>query len=374
MAIYIWGNEIDNIYIGTSPVDEVYVGTTKVRPESTPPVWDDYLCFTANVSNSSLYLYNENVSSLVELEISYDKNTWYDYNYYYSEYSHYYEGDIITLSNVGDKIYFRNKSTMPTLFSTSSTSCYRFGMSWSIAVSGDVNYLLCKTSTLSVGDYCFAYLFQWCPITSAPSLPATTLGEDCYYSMFLNCTSLTTASTLPSLTLPRYCYGLMFWGCSSLIHQPTILANTIGQRSCRNMFINCTSLTTAYTIPATTVGSEWYSNMFKWCTSLINPPSLPATTLSGACYYSMFENCTSLNKISALPALTINRNDYENMYNGCSLICVYERNEWWQLNPYRVPTEWTSQLSNTIYMFNNTGGTVTSIYPNQTYYTSNQVV
>jgi hypothetical protein len=60
-------------------------------------------------------------------------------------------------------------------------------------------------------------MFNGCTaLTTAPSLPATTLTEKCYYQMFYNCTSLTTAPELPATTLAAYCYQAMFIGCSSL--------------------------------------------------------------------------------------------------------------------------------------------------------------
>lgn len=47
-------------------------------------------------------------------------------------------------------------------------------------------------------------------------LPATTLVEGCYQSMFYDCESLTTAPELPATTLANYCYTQMFYGCSAL--------------------------------------------------------------------------------------------------------------------------------------------------------------
>ncbi len=47
-------------------------------------------------------------------------------------------------------------------------------------------------------------------------LPATTLTEGCYSTMFYNCYNLTTAPELPAKTLARDCYTCMFMGCSKL--------------------------------------------------------------------------------------------------------------------------------------------------------------
>ena len=44
--------------------------------------------------------------------------------------------------------------------------------------------------------------------------------------MFKNCSSLTQAPALPATTLADNCYGSMFYGCSSLSQAPTIKTYT----------------------------------------------------------------------------------------------------------------------------------------------------
>ena len=95
-----------------------------------------------------------------------------------------------------------------------------------------------------------------------------TMENNCYSNMFYSCTSLTTAPSLPATTLTDYCYS--------------------------NMFYNCTNLTTAPSLPATTLAGNCYSSMFRNCTSLTTAPSLPATTLANYCYSSMFYSCRSI--------------------------------------------------------------------------------
>ena len=73
-------------------------------------------------------------------------------------------------------------------------------------------------------------------------LPATTLAELCYESMFRNCTSLTTAPVLPATTLARYCYTSMFRNCTSLTTAPELNAPTLSQESYSYMFNGCTNL------------------------------------------------------------------------------------------------------------------------------------
>ena len=122
----------------------------------------------------------------------------------------------ITLANAGDKVYFRGDNTT---VSESYSIYYQFVMSGKIAASGNIMSLLdttCKSTTIS-NDYCYYSMFRGCTsLTTAPSLPATTLAENCYGYMFNGCTSLTTAPALPATTLAEDCYDSMFNGCTSL--------------------------------------------------------------------------------------------------------------------------------------------------------------
>jgi hypothetical protein len=62
-------------------------------------------------------------------------------------------------------------------------------------------------------------------------LPATTLANSCYASMFQVCTSLTAAPALPAETLATRCYINMFSGCTKL-NSVTCLATNISASNC----------------------------------------------------------------------------------------------------------------------------------------------
>jgi hypothetical protein len=183
-----------------------------------------------------------------------------------------------------DEIWFRGCATgVKSLYTSDNTSnawVFSGATSNKLHVYGDLRYLLCNnlgdnTIAFNIASNCYSYMFSGCTsLTTAPSLPATTLGYSCYNSMFNGCTSLTTAPSLPATTLANYCYS--------------------------NMFNGCTSLTTAPSLPATTLVDYCYSNMFNGCTSLTTAPSLPATTLTVYCYANMFYGCTAL-KVSTTP-------------------------------------------------------------------------
>lgn len=186
-------------------VKAVYIGTTKVRP-SWPD--KDYLCFTAEEANATIILEKVWNPTSVNLETSTDWQTWSNYTFW----------DTITLSAIGDKVYWRNKSDTVTKFSTSTSNFYHFKMlNWKVWATGDVNFLLCSDSTDTIPwTYTFYYLFVDCYITSCPKLPATTLQGYCYYDMFKGCPYLVTLPKLPATQLPTYCYYEMFRGCGSI--------------------------------------------------------------------------------------------------------------------------------------------------------------
>ena len=211
----------------------------------------DYLCFTANTAGSTVKLRKFWTPNAVSLETSTDLSTWSDYTIW----------NTITLSSIGDKVYWRNKSETDTWFSKDNNNLYRFEMDWSISASWDINYLLNKNSTTTLSSYCFTSLFYSCPLTTPPSLPATTLADYCYNQMFRSCTALTTVPSLPATTLADDCYSQMFFDCTALTVIPSLPATALTTRCYSYMFYNCSNIKlsmnktrsyqTAYRIPTT---------------------------------------------------------------------------------------------------------------------------
>ena len=176
-----------------------------------------------------------------------------------------------------------------------------------------------KLPATALASHCYYNMFYRCTaLIQAPELPATTLADSCYYSMFSSCTSLVNAPVLPATTLAQYCYNNMFSSCTSLVNAPVLPATTLAQYCYNNMFSSCTSLVNAPSLPATTLAQYCYNSMFNGCTSLVNAPALPATTLAQYCYNSMFNGCTSLVNAPALPATTLAYSCYYSMFSVCS--------------------------------------------------------
>ena len=117
-------------------------------------------------------------------------------------------GDWITLTEdshvsfgaeYGD-LRLRGKNPYGTATSSSLYSTIAFGIeNVDVACTGDIRTLLDweKYKTVDTQNARFCWLFKNCSVlTSAPELPATTLAQICYYSMFSGCKKLSTVTML----------------------------------------------------------------------------------------------------------------------------------------------------------------------------------
>ena len=247
------------------------------------------LCFEAVDAGATVML-NCMVGSLetATFQTSIDGQNWTDYTY----------ATDITLTNAGDKVYFKAK-TDNTSISRTASNFLLFTTTQAakkVKVSGNVMSLLAPefSQMKSVSSYCFYNLFNNCSNISdcgSLTLPATTLADYCYYNMFLGCTNLTQAPALPATTLAVDCYYYMFQGCTSLASAPALPATTLARSCYSYMFSNCSNLTQAPVLPATTLAVGCYDNMFSDCSNLTAAPALLATTLADRCYENMFLGC-----------------------------------------------------------------------------------
>jgi len=121
----------------------------------------------------------------------------------------------------------------------------------------------------------------------------------------------------------QYNFNCMFGGSTGLIDASEfdLYDGIVLTNSCYySMFLNCTSLSSAPKLPATTLAEQCYANMFEGCTSLVNAPKLPATMLAYMCYSNMFEGCTSLTTQDInLPATTLKSYCYDDMFINCGI-------------------------------------------------------
>lgn len=159
---------------------------------------------------------NGNNPPEAEFEYSIDRKTWQSYT----------PGTVI---NGGKTVYFRgvgNDALAQPSWYTADRGYYNFSLSGNnIEIGGNIMTLLDGKNSLNVttmqneNAYAFAALFYNCSnlgnVTKL-KLPATTLAEGCYNSMFQGCTNIESSPKLPATTLANNCYSAMFSGCSNL--------------------------------------------------------------------------------------------------------------------------------------------------------------
>lgn len=251
---WVYGVAATGTFVKPSATD-IPVGYSGI-PSGWVVTAPDYLCFTAGQSNSTVaYTPGQNTTPTVYK--STDGTNWTQW-----------DGTAVTLANVGDKMYLYGTNTVQ-----SNTRLLKFTMTGSIAASGNVTTLLAKNGTDTIPPYAFHGMFSQCTsLTSAPDIPASTVGEAGCSEMFFRCSNLVTAPALPATTIGRTCYDMMFYECTSLATPPQVL-------------------------PATTLMVGCYESMFTRCTSMTSTPELKGTSLVSNCYKNLFDGCTNISSV-----------------------------------------------------------------------------
>ena len=272
------------------------------------------LCFTAEEAGAKVKLYKEYYATAppISLEYKTEGTTSQDWQSYTLD-------TTITLTNIGDKVYFRNPSESDQGFNVSASKYVKFSISEAkAAASGDITSLINKNGTTTLSANCFYSLFYGCDkLTEAPALPATNLANDCCYWMFSDCSELRKAPALPATNLADNCYYGMFRRCNKITEAPALPATTLAGNCYDDMFSGCQNLVEAPILPATTMVGGCYAGMFWDCSKLKEAPALPATTLAVGCYQGMFQGCSSLEEAPALPATVMATRCYNNMFGKC---------------------------------------------------------
>ena len=263
----------------------------------------------------------------------------------------------------GEKMYLKGENVK---YASSTSKYSHFNSDYEFNVSGNIMSLIYGDNfigqTTLQSSYNFTGIFRSSKVYDASNiiLPATTLTNFCYRSMFYGCTSLATAPVLPATTLANSCYAYMFEGCSSLATATELPATTLANSCYMSMFAG-TKITAAPELPATILTDSCYRNMFYNCKSLATAPVLPATILQPRCYQHMFFGCTSLKTAPELPAKTLATYCYAYMFQECTSlsyikclatnISASNSHDWWLYNvastgTFVKPTSMTSWPAN----------------------------
>ena len=225
-------------------------------------------------------------------------------------------------------------------------------------------------TTLSNG--CYYSLFEGCSkLVNAPSLPATEMKPNCYRSLFYGCTSLVNVPKLPATTMAMGCYQQLFRNCSKLVNAPALPATVLAQNCYQGIFHDCTSLVTAPKLPATTLAINCYQNAFLDCINLVNPPELPAKVLVEGCYRSTFQGCSKLNNIKVYADdISATNCTFRWLYNVASegIFTNYGSATYTANSPSGIPTGWVENKNEYFYIENKYNGTNKIYLKTQTSY------
>ena len=231
----------------------------------------------------------------------------------------------IELAAAGDKVEFYGNNT--TYGSSTASNCSNISCSDDCYIYGNIMSLMNSnsyaTATSIKGSSAFQGLFKGnTKIKNKEGqhieLPATTLRDYCYRSMFEGCIGLTRAPELPATSLSAYCYLSMFYGCTGLTEAPDL--------------------------PATTLATCCYYSMFSGCTGLTETPILPATTLPYSCYNSMFNDCTNLSRVTCLgtnPNIDYNTSSWLSGVSSTGVFIKTPEATTWPSGVNGIPSGWT---------------------------------
>ena len=140
----------------------------------------------------------------IVMKYSFDNAEWRDYTV----------GDLITLRNAGDTVFFKGNNSY---FSSGASSYYKLTSLKTFNVGGNILSLLAENLEVAwIPSYAFYCLFGETNVVDASKLILTMTGSNSYQRAFYRCSFLLKAPELLATTLDYYCYHSMFYECSNL--------------------------------------------------------------------------------------------------------------------------------------------------------------
>lgn len=227
------------------------------------------LRFTAQANNTKFALVQKGTGTTLKLEININSTGWTPYDI----------GTPIILTNKNDYVEMRNQGLQhPTNYSTSNYNVFE-KYNWNsesgtanLIVSGNLMYLFDKTGEKKdMPPYGFCNLFyggSTALLFKDIQLPATTLAEGCYYTMFkqgYNSSRKGVLPKLPALRMATLCYANMFADWAGENPEPDMIAATTLANSCfSGMFVAAYGITKAPRLPqVSTAPAGAFSAMFQ---------------------------------------------------------------------------------------------------------------
>ena len=275
-------------------------------PDPEPETFDANIPFyienaTDTITDILIADYNSSgtgVRSRLNCKISYDNNTWQDFEMPRNE-----DGDTITLNKKGDRVYIKaDYNTAKGEFdnahveiSVSGSSIYAGGNIASLSSGTDDKFKLEETYKYIPVNYynLYAMLFYNCAqLVKAPMLPAINLASGCYSQMFQGCIGLTKAPELPAVDSRPGCYESMFSGCTNLTQAPDLKCDTLSASCFANMFNGCSKLNSL----------KCYATMIPSSATNCTANWLKGVAATGALYYYDTDITLEKDSVNGIPA------------------------------------------------------------------------
>lgn len=148
------------------------------------------------------------------------------------------------------------------------------------------------------------------------ALPATTLSENCYSSMFYGCSNLLTTPKLRALKMETGCYSYMFSACTSLTEAPELPSTELAKECYTGMFNLDENIVKVPDLPAVILTEACYASMFAEC-AITTPPEMKAKILAKECCDGMFQDCKNLVIAPDLLGINAEEKCYQDMFRYC---------------------------------------------------------
>lgn len=234
MGIKIGNIDASYYKIGSSDCT-IYLGVTKLYPQDTPQS-KNYFKFIARGSGTYTF-FDNGADSGNTLSYSLDSGeTW----------TQLANGSPTPTVSAGDVVMWKGSN-----HTLGANGIGTFSATTNFDVAGNAMSLhfgddFENQTSLSGKDYAFKNLFSGCSsVIDAENLelPATTLSNNCYQSMFRFAVNLTKVpKELPATTLTEHCYDGMFYQNLEMTESPVLPAPTLVTNCYRQMFYGSTKL------------------------------------------------------------------------------------------------------------------------------------
>ena len=228
----------DDIFEGDIPTPTTPPGPEPPTPPTPPTPEGKYMTITVLDGDTGETTISPTVTGTLSPNLQYRINN--------GDWTDFIVGTTVDIQVVaGDFVQFKgvNESGV----STSTENYLKFAIYGNpVALSGNVMSLIDSVGdTLEIpNSYCFYRLFMNSNVktVSKDFLPATTITEYCYASLFYNCRSLVDAPDLPANELKNNCYRELFYDCSNLVKAPLLPANELKLECYNKLFQGCKKL------------------------------------------------------------------------------------------------------------------------------------